>query len=263
MNRPGVWIRVVVLALTACATVAPDLSAQAAPSNRVVELLNAGQVVFGSMVSDRSEAGGAAMAADPRIDFAFYDMERSYDLAGLQTFARGFRSGDGEPQTLLVRIAPIANGRDAAEQRAAEVLAAGADGVVFPRVRSREDAELAAELLRAAGRGVWPEDRDGRVVGYFMIEDQEGVGNVRAILSTPGVGFGAPGQGSLRSAYGGDAAAVETAVQSILATCKELGVVCAKLVDESDVERRVREGFRVIMGPPAALEVGRRVAGRR
>jgi hypothetical protein len=86
---------------------------------------------------------------------------------------------------------------------------------------------------------------------------------VRAILSTPGVGFGAPGQGSLRSAYGGDAAAVETAVQSILATCKELGVVCAKLVDESDVERRVREGFRVIMGPPAALEVGRRVAGRR
>jgi 2-keto-3-deoxy-L-rhamnonate aldolase RhmA len=74
----------------------------------------------------------------------------------------------GSPRRCLVRIAPIANGRDAAEQRAAEVLAAGADGVVFPRVRSREDAELAAELLRAAGRGVWPEDRDGRVVGYFM-----------------------------------------------------------------------------------------------
>jgi 2-keto-3-deoxy-L-rhamnonate aldolase RhmA len=235
-------------------------SAQTDP-NPVLALLDAGQVVFGSMAADRSEAGGAAMAADPLLDFVFYDMERSYDLAGLQAFMRGFRAGVGAPKTLLVRIAPIANGRENAQARVAELLAAGADGIVFPRVRNREDAEFAVGLLRAGGRGVWPQDPAGKVVGYFMIEDQGGIDNARAILSTPGVGFGAPGQGSLRSALGGDATAVEAAIQGILSTCKELRVVCAKLVDDSDVERRVREGFRVIMGPASALETGRRAAG--
>ena len=255
------------LSLTAALLVslAPMLraSAQAPTSgspNRVAQLLEAGQVAFGSMVPDRSEAGGAAMAADARLDFVFYDMERSYDFAALQTFMRGFRSG--APKSLLVRIAPIANGREAAQARVPELLAAGVDGIVFPGVRSRADAEFGVSLLRAGGRGVWPLDRNGAVLGYFMIESREGLANAREILSTPGVGFGAPGQGSLRTALEGDAQAVESAIGSILTGCKELRVACAKLVDASDVERRIREGFRVIMSSGDALDTGRRVAGR-
>jgi 2-keto-3-deoxy-L-rhamnonate aldolase RhmA len=205
------------------------------------------------MVQDRSEAGGRAMASDPRLDFVFYDMERSYDFPALQTFIRGFRAADGS-KTLLVRIAPIAGGREAAAERVAELLRAGADGIVFPGVRSREDAELGVELLRSGGRGVWPLDPGG-VVGYFMIESREGLANAREILSVPGVGFGAPGQGS-------DAEAVEAAIQEILMGCEALGVVCAKLVDDTDAERRVRDGFRVIMGSGGALDAGRRAAGR-
>jgi 2-keto-3-deoxy-L-rhamnonate aldolase RhmA len=240
----------------ACATGAGVGSAQT-PNTAMLSVLDRGQVAFGSMVSDRTEAGGAALAADVRVDFAFYDMERRYDLAELQAFMRGFRVG-GTGKTLLVRIAPIANGREAAQQRVTELLAAGADGIVFPHVRNREDAGFAVSLLRAGGRGVWPLDPEGKVVGWLMIEDREAVENMRAILSTLGVGVGGAGQGSLRSALGNDDQATETAIQSILSTCKELRVVCAKLVNNDDAERRVREGFRVILGPSSALEIGRR-----
>jgi 2-keto-3-deoxy-L-rhamnonate aldolase RhmA len=243
----------------ACAMGAPVASTRTA-NTALLSVLARGEVAFGSMVSDRSEAGGAAMGADARLDFAFYDMERSYDLAALQAFMRGLRAS-GPSKTLLVRIAPIANGREAARQRVSELLAAGADGIVFPHVRNREDAEFAVGLLRAGGRDPWPLDPASEVLAWLMIEDREAVENMRAILSTPGVGVGGAGQGSLRSALGNDDRATETAIQSILSTCKELRVACAKLVGNDDAERRVREGFRVILGPASALEIGRRALG--
>src|SRR6185436_17224598 len=79
--------------------------AQQNRGNAMVDLLKRGQTVFGSMVSDKSEAGASAMSRDPMLDFVFYDMERNYDLATLQAFMKSFRAGGGT-KAILVRIPP-------------------------------------------------------------------------------------------------------------------------------------------------------------
>ena len=111
----GIAISAMGVGFGGCAVGGAVGSAQT-PNTAMLSVLDRSQVAFGSMVSDRTEAGGAALGADARVDFAFYDMERRYDLAELQAFMRGFRGG-GTGKTLLVRIAPIANGREAAQQR--------------------------------------------------------------------------------------------------------------------------------------------------
>jgi 2-keto-3-deoxy-L-rhamnonate aldolase RhmA len=197
---------------------------------------------------------------DARLDFIFYDMERNYDLATLKTFMKGLRANGS--QALLVRIAPVADGREDARKRVAELLDAGVDGIVFPHIHNAADAEFAAGLLNAHSRGLWPLNPNGTLVGYFMIEDRDGVENAKAIISTPGVSIASPGQGSLRSAFNNDAAAAEGAIQTVINTCKAVNGRCAKLVNESDAEKRLQEGFKVILASGAALDRARKAAGR-
>jgi 4-hydroxy-2-oxoheptanedioate aldolase len=237
------------------------MMAQRPRTNAIIDLLKQGKVVFGSMVPDRTEAGGAKMGSDANLDFVFYDMERNYDMAVLKSFMKGFRATGGN-KALLVRIPPIGTEPAKAEARVAEILDAGADGIVFPHIENRQQAELAAQWLGRSRRGLWPQRPDGQIVGYLMIEDRDAVEHAREIIGTKGVTMFAPGQGSLGQAYNGDAAAVENAVQTILKTCKEMSVTCAKLATAADIEQRVNQGFRVSMANGEALVQGRKAAGR-
>jgi 2-keto-3-deoxy-L-rhamnonate aldolase RhmA len=97
----------------------------------------------------------------------------------------------------------------------------------------------------------------------LIIEDRIGVGNAREIVSTPGVDIVFPGPGDLRRAYDGDAAAVENAIQTVLSACKEFSVVCGITAGADDIEKRLKEGFRVfIVVNLDALPLGRRAASR-
>jgi 2-keto-3-deoxy-L-rhamnonate aldolase RhmA len=229
--------------------------------NAVVDLLKQGKVVFGSMVPDKSEAAGSKMGLDPNLDFVFYDMERSYDIPGLKTFMKGFQSSSSN-KAILVRIPPIGTEPDKAEARVSEILDAGADGIVFPHIENKQQAEWAVQWLGKSKRGLWPQRDNGQVVGYLMIEDRDAVDHAREIIGTRGATMFAPGQGSLGQAYNRDAKAVEAAVQKILATCKEMKVTCAKLASDADIEQRINEGFRVLMANGDALVRGRKLAGR-
>ena len=55
-------------------------------------------------------------------------------------------------------------------------------------------------------------------------------------------------------------------IQQILKTCKEFNVPCAAFAGPGDVEKRVEQGFRIIISGPTridrTLEVGKKVAGR-
>jgi 4-hydroxy-2-oxoheptanedioate aldolase len=255
------WAIAAVLALC----VALWIDAQPARSNPIVELLKQGKAVFGSMVAaaDRTEAGGTRMGADPNLDFVFYDLERNFDIAALKTFLKGVRSAStGSGKAVLVRIPPIGTEPDKAAERVAQALEAGADGIVFPHVENKQQAEMAVRWLGRSSRGLWPQSPDGQLVGYFMIEDRQAVEHAKEIISTKGATMFAPGQGSLSQAYNGDAKAVESAVQSILSACKEAKVTCAKLASDADIERRIAEGFRLLMASGDALVKGRKAAGR-
>jgi len=64
----------------------------------------------------------------------------------------------------------------------------------------------------------------------------------------------------------GDMARVEAAIQTQLASCKELDVPCGITANAGDVERRIREGFRVIIIDdrdwPETIAAGRKAARR-
>ena len=66
----------------------------------------------------------------------------------------------------------------------------------------------------------------------------------------------------LGMAYGGDQEAAERAIQRILAVSKAAGSPCAITASVRDVERRVEEGFKVIIASGQAVTIGRRAAGR-
>jgi 2-keto-3-deoxy-L-rhamnonate aldolase RhmA len=202
------------------------------------------------------------MAVDLRVDFAFYSMEEGpFDLDALGRFLKGARTV--ATKSVLVRIPPIGNDREGARHRVSSLLALGVDGIVFPHIQSPEEVAFAVSLLKSGTRGVWPLDRRANgVIGYFIVEDQDAVANVRDIARTPGIGMLSGGQGSLMQAFKGDAAQVEAALTSILDACKSAEVPCAKGVSETEVAHRFEQGYRVFMASGAALDHGRKLAGR-
>ncbi len=139
-------------------------------------------------------------------------------------------------------------------------LEAGVEAVVFPHV---ETAEHAAVAVSAMGTDVWPGDSNGHLVSMLIVENQVGIQNVRDIVATPGVTVVFAGPGDLRRAYDGDMEAVENAIQTVLAACKEFDVPCGITAGADDIAERLEQGFRVIIvRQPEALTVGREAAGR-
>ena len=96
-----------------------------------------------------------------------------------------------------------------------------------------------------------------------MIEDQTGIEIARDIVGAPGVGVAIPGPGDLRRAYEGDMEAVENAIQTVLAACKEFDVPCGITAGPDDITMRLEQGFEmIIVTRPEALAVGLQASGR-
>jgi 4-hydroxy-2-oxoheptanedioate aldolase len=112
-------------------------------------------------------------------------------------------------------------------------------------------------------RDLWRRDAGGHLLDVIIIEDPEGILNVRDIVATPGLSVVFAGPGDLRRAYEGDMVAVEASIQAVLAACKEFDVACGVTAGAADIAERLRQGFRVIIvTEPEALAVGLRASGR-
>ena len=268
--------------------------AQGGRVNKIVALLEAGKPVFG-IFSGPKTPESAIQIAKTEADFVFYSMERGpFDVPGMQVYmqfmmerARLAESGFNE-QPILTRIPPIRDGKVEAQDRTKRLLDAGVYGVVFPHVETAEQAAWAVRSMRYRPQGarppeagvaarywgssdedyerradLWPVNPDGELVSFMLIEDQIGIDNVREIVSTEGVSIVSPGPGDLRRVYDGDMAAVERAIQAVLAACKEFDVPCGVTAGPDDIEKRLDEGFRVIIATaPEAIVIGRRASGR-
>ena len=113
--------------------------------------------------------------------------------------------------------------------------------------------------------GVYPIDPKGELASIFIVESVKGIENSREITrQRPTIVF--PGPGTLRSVFQGDMAKVEAAIQTQLASCKEFRVPCGITANASDIEKRINEGFQVIIiydrDYPETIKVGRAAAGR-
>jgi 4-hydroxy-2-oxoheptanedioate aldolase len=120
---------------------------------------------------------------------------------------------------------------------------------------------------------VWPLDPRGELAFIAMIESRDGVDNVRSILTeVKGIAavFIGPNDLSTSLGYPGqpDHPETEKAIQQVLAVTKELEVPCGILVNRSNMEKRLQEGFEyiVISASPGETEelvrLGRKLSGR-
>ena len=237
-------------------------TAAASPSP-IAELLADGQAVFGTFPGPSTFEQGALMGQNRELDFVFYSLESGpFDIMTTKVYMEGIAEGSGEnaPHPLILRIPPIRNGVAEAEAHAAEALATGVAGIVFPHAESAEDAAVAVSVM---GVDLWPGNPAGTLLSILIVEDRSAVERVDEIVSTPGVSVVFAGPGDLRRAYEGDMEAVEAAIQQVLAACRSHGVPCGITAGVDDIAERIEQGFQMfIVSDPAAVTAGREAAGR-
>ncbi|MEX2132450.1 MAG: aldolase/citrate lyase family protein [Pseudohongiellaceae bacterium] len=213
--------------------------------------------------------------------------------------------GNLQPDTVpFVRI-PASGAEDLLSQ-AKQVLDVGVFGVMYPSIGNRQQAEMAVRATRypqllgaddfrpegLRGRNptnaqwywgiddyfskadVWPLDRNGELLAILQIESPEGVANIEEIMSVPGIGVIFIGPSDLSTSMGyasPNAAEVEAAIQTVLASCLVHDIPCAITTTQGSVEQRIREGFRFVTvgadgglstGTANALRLGREAADR-
>ena len=207
--------------------------------------------------------------------------------------------------TPLVRI-PV-NGGEMNQFLAKQVLDLGVYGVIWPHCSTVEEARNAVSACRyprpssapyylpAGQRGdgpkyapsywgltqqeyytradVWPLNPMGEILIGIMCEEVRAIRNLPQMLKeVPGIGLVLIGEGDLSQELGFprqyDHPALLSAIDEIMAICKEHNVVCGHPhVDAKNVESLLTQGFRWLMPGPtysfAGLEKGLQASGRR
>ena len=126
-----------------------------APLNGLVRLLDADQVAFGLTVDARADP--VALAANPDIDFVFFDMEHGpYDVSALRTWMQWLidpgeiaAAGDAlAGKAVIVRIPATGRELEPNIWMVKQVLDTGAHGVIFPTIETPEQALTAIRSMR-------------------------------------------------------------------------------------------------------------------
>ncbi|MBC7860483.1 MAG: siderophore biosynthesis protein SbnG [Burkholderiaceae bacterium] len=179
--------------------------------NRLKQALADGRTVFGLLNSIPS-ALMVEMTGYAGYDFVILDME--HVCVNPETLEHMVRAAECAGITPLVRVP------NAAPEAILRALDCGAQGVVVPHIRGRGDAEQAVAASRyhplgqrgisggrctgfgALGLQTYFERANREIMVVAMIEDQEGVDNLDAILSVPGLDMVLEGAVDLSQSYG-------------------------------------------------------------
>jgi 4-hydroxy-2-oxoheptanedioate aldolase len=200
-------------------------------------------------MSLRVGMGNPAIEVAKKTGFDFIYVDFEHGVIDIQTFAQLVREAKQNNLLILCR----APGLDLGFTN--RVLDAGANGVVFPHIMTKNDAVKAVGMLKfkteeipIGKRGFEPsyglaklDDEDWGT--YFqrvneetlvglMIEDKEGVENIEEILSVKGVDVVYIGKMDMAFSYGvsftplagRDAPIIEEAINKILVECKKRGI---------------------------------------
>lgn len=243
----------------------PEVSSTAeavASAPSLGDLLAGGASIFGTFSGPMTPEQGAAIVENQAADFILYSMESGpFDLEAMGAYLEGMQQASaatGLPaQPVLLRTPAIHTDPETVPGQAAAGLETGAAGIVFPHVQTADEAAATVAAMGAP----WPLGDAG--LNVLIVEDQEGIANVRDIMATEGLSVVFAGPGDLRRAYEGDMEAVENAIQAVLAACLEFDVPCGVTAGVDDIGERLDQGFRVIIvTQDEALAVGREHAGR-
>ena len=205
----------------------------------------------------------------------------------------------------FVRVPPNARDLGGGQWIIKQTLDTGVFGIIFPHLNTVEEAHAAVVATRypqvpgvpdfepEGQRGwwqrlaprywglapqeyydvadLWPLDPDGEILLMGIVEEYEGVKNLKDILRVEkGIGAIWAGSGDMSVSMGkrgnSEDPEVEAAMLRILDICKDAGVPCATATNAGGVEQRIDQGFRIIISSPRkvndTLELGKKISGR-
>jgi 2-keto-3-deoxy-L-rhamnonate aldolase RhmA len=208
----------------------------------------------------------------------------------------------GLKHPLVVKTPKIAEDPVKAIDNISRELNVGASGIMFVEAEGAEEVRQGIAAMRFKSKGgtrpdtvgtapafwgvseqeyrqkadLWPLNPDGELINWTIVESKEGLAHVREIAAVKGIGVLWPGAGTLRGVFSTtnaagervvDTAAHESAIQQVLAACKEFKVPCGYPATAADIETRMKQGFSVFVmnwGDAGfkAVETGRKAAGR-
>jgi len=221
-------------------------------TNRVKAALRDGKAVSGPIINEARSIGTVKMMALAGHDFLFLDMEHAmFDWETMLNLVQG---------ALLCDICPLVRVTDLSYPLVARALDSGAQGIIIPRVETREQTEQAVDFAKYPPLGRRGAGGDGRY-GYVrrdartavveanaetmvvvQIESLEGVANIDAIAAVPGLDVVCVGPQDLSISMDlhgdfGHPRFVET-LQGILEVCRRHGVATGMVEREPGALRR-------------------------
>ena len=274
--------------------------------NPVIAKLAEGKTVYGLITGDLSLPYAREVARAP-VDFIYADLEHNpLDFRALHLFLMGMtdkamvlKKGNLQPNVaLFARFPPEA---DQSQWVVKQALDIGLHGVIFNGVDTREQALVAVKSMRypqlkgskyyepngTRGAGaananwiwgisgeeydrhadLWPLNPEGDLLAIVMIESVEGLQNLNAIASTPGVGalfVGAANDLTRSMGVRPGSPEVEAGLQKILGACKAQNIACAITANTAnDLVKRVKEGWRIIRSTVPVINEGRALLGEK
>src|SRR5512132_4098094 len=228
------------------------------------------------------------------------------DIAGLHMFNIGMidRAAAAKKGSVAPNVALFARFPPEADEGAwvvKQALDIGLHGVIFNGVDTREQALAAVKSMRypqlkgskyyepngTRGAGpanatwiwgitgeeydrhadLWPLNPEGDLLAIIMIESVEGLQNLDAIASTPGVGalfVGAANDLTRSMGVRPGSPEVEAGLQRIVGACKAQNIACGITANTAnDVVKRVKEGWRIIRSTVPVINEGRALLGEK
>jgi 2-keto-3-deoxy-L-rhamnonate aldolase RhmA len=219
--------------------------------NIVRAKLKRGEPVYGMMVTEFDSPAIPVILADAGLDFFILDMEHgAYTLKSALAILQTAR---------LANITPLVRVPDGMYHVIAPVLDAGTQGIVVPRVETREVAERSIAAMRYPPLGVrgiyggkanndyqpvrlieYTRHANENVLAMIQIESKTAVDRVDELLATPGLDGVLVGPWDLALSLGVDPgdALVEKMVQRVLDATKRHNVACGIHVGDPAVSKQ-------------------------
>ena len=196
-------------------------------------------------------------------DMVIIDLEHgAVDFADLQAMTAATAGTDCAP---LVRVPAID------ETQVKRALDMGSEGIVFPLVRTAEDARRAVASMHYPPNGVrgfgpfiahsrwgtsmmeYPAMIEKRLVCCLLVETADAVENIDAICAVPGIDLIVPAQFDLSTDMGimgqFDHPDFRVAVDRVMAAARTAGIPTGQVaLDEAQAKARRAEGCRVLFG---------------
>jgi 2-keto-3-deoxy-L-rhamnonate aldolase RhmA len=210
-------------------------------SNPLRKKLQAGEIVYGTMVQDVRSASIGQIMARAGCDFVFFDMEHGpFDLGIVADMIK---------VTRLEGITPLVRAPGDAYEWLVRPMDAGAMGVMVPRVETKDQVERIVNCLMYppvgsrglsadkghndfAAQGMWDfaEQANKENIIILQIEQAKAIENIDDLVSVEGVGAVVLGPNDLAMSMGVRAKntleALEPVIQTVLDSAKKHNIPC-------------------------------------